>query len=33
VGGIGRRPVWRRLAGSAVEQILREFKQPIWICR
>ncbi len=33
MGGIGRRPLHRRLSGSTVEQILREFKQPMWICR
>jgi nucleotide-binding universal stress UspA family protein len=33
MGGIGRRSVLRRVSGSTVEQILRDFEQPIWICR
>ncbi len=33
MGCIGRRPLLRCLSGSTVGQILREFKQPMWICR
>jgi nucleotide-binding universal stress UspA family protein len=33
MGGFGRRPVFRLVLGSTVEHMLREFKQPMWICR
>jgi len=33
IGAIGRRPLYRRMSGSTVEQILREFKQPMLISR
>ncbi len=33
MGGFGRTPMKRMLLGSTVEHMLREFKQPILICR
>ncbi len=33
VGGFGRRPALRLVLGSTVEHLLREFKQPMLICR
>jgi nucleotide-binding universal stress UspA family protein len=33
VGGFGRRPALRVVLGSTVEHLLREFKQPMLICR
>ena len=33
MGGFGWRPIFRLVLGSTVEQLLREFKQPMLICR
>jgi nucleotide-binding universal stress UspA family protein len=33
MGGFGFRPVLNLMLGSTVDQVLREFKQPILICR
>jgi len=33
MGGFGFRPVLNMVLGSTVDQILREFRQPILICR